>query len=64
MKQIQNYDTIIGFKSKIVINQKPINKVNMTKLINTINTINERFFPALLLGLFFVWIIVAAILSI
>jgi len=24
MKQIQNYDTIIGFKSKIVINQKPI----------------------------------------
>jgi len=24
MKKIQNYDTIIGFKSKIVINQKPI----------------------------------------
>ena len=25
---IQNCDTIIGFKSKIVINQKPINKKN------------------------------------
>ena len=36
----------------------------MEKLINTINTINEKFFPALLLGLFFVWIIAAAILSI